>query len=217
MPLGQLVLIVLAVLATSGHGRSMLLQFRLSGGVAAVILAASALGIALTWVVPLVPPVVIDAGSATLIGAVVAVGVRSARATDALRGRSFPLAVLVTALFVLVLHGYVPQEPGAVLDARTALLFAAGLIAAGIARSPAIACSAAAIAYVAVLARDWVIMHRSGYTMVPLPVGGYGLDMLVLSLMMATLASVLMAAMSDGKHGQMNTGAEPVRKGGGTA
>lgn len=216
VPLGQLVLIVLAVLAASGHGRGILLQFRLSGAAAAVLLAAAAFGGRFTWTAPLVPPVVFDFGSAALLGGTVVAGIRPAYA----RGRAalgyFVLTTLVTTLLVLVLHGYVPQEPGAVLDARTGLLLASGLISAGIARSPSAACSAAAVAYVAIIARDWLLMHRGGYTAVPLSVGGYGMDMLVLGLVTAALAARLLAVAS-AKTGSAAHPTVPIRRGGGTA
>jgi hypothetical protein len=178
------------------------------------VLATAALGGRFVWIVPLVPPLQLDLGSTALLAGAVAIGIRAARANGAADVSYLVTATLVTVLFVLMLHGYVPQEPGAVLDVRAVLLLASGVIAAGVGRRPAVACTAAATAYVAVLARDWLLLQRNGYTAVPLPVGGYGLDLLVLSLLTAAVAAVLWPAVATG---QVRSLSLLYRRGGGSA
>lgn len=191
MPLGQLVLIVAALLAGSGHGRGVLSQFGINGAVAALVCAVAALGGGLAWTAPLVPPVRFDLGSATLLLAVLGFGLRAAWRADAATFGWAVAALAVTVFATLALHRLLPHESaaGVVLDARTGLSFASGLIAAASARRLAPACSAAAAAYIAVTARDWVLLHEGGYTVLPLSVGGYALDLLVFSLIAAAVST----------------------------
>lgn len=199
MPLGQLVLIVLALLAATGYGRPVLATFGLSAAAAALICFVAALGSSVSWVLPVVPPVRVDAGSGTLLLAALGTGWRVARRHGAAAVSRYGTALLVTVTLALVWHRFGPHEAvaGIVLDARTGLLLASGLTAAVCARQPALACSAAAAAFAAVVARDWVLLQRAGFTAVPLAVGGDGLNLLVLTLACAGIGAAALAVVSD--------------------